>query len=146
MRPGLQPEWILQLAVLFGCCAAFIPLPWCVFWFCYAVLCCAVSRFLVGLCVDGLKPISYDITRATGCRHPRLSPVVLPVARPSSPSSPCDRLSRPRSRCSERARGNEATVKWKAYAGAISISGRGPNEMRILHLLSSVWVIGPGCH
>jgi hypothetical protein len=28
-------------------------------------------------CVDGFKPISYDITRATGCKHPRLNLMTL---------------------------------------------------------------------
>jgi hypothetical protein len=40
MQPGLQPEWILLLVVVFGCCAAFIPLPWCVFDFGSALLYC----------------------------------------------------------------------------------------------------------
>jgi hypothetical protein len=54
MRPGLQPEWILQMAVLFGCCPAFIPPPWCVFGFGSALLCCVlVPGGVVRSCVLG---------------------------------------------------------------------------------------------
>jgi hypothetical protein len=64
MRPGLQPEWILQLAVVFGCCAVFIRLPWCVFWFwqCSVVLCFGSWWGCAILCVSNIS--SYDINVA----------------------------------------------------------------------------------
>jgi hypothetical protein len=44
------------------------------FWQCFVVLCPgSLVALCVPVCLCPLYPISYDITHATGCKHPRLS-------------------------------------------------------------------------